>query len=132
MKTSIGIGKRLSLVGIFIDQCAVPSLSLITNVGKCKRLRKQTFTLTNMMFPAPKLMWQRHIYFCKSKNKNNDICRCLSFGADGGNRTRDCFKTLPFCSFCYSQKFRFWASFSAPQKFRFAGHFRGPLLVEFA
>ena len=87
--TSIGIGKRLPLAGIFIDQCAVSSLSLITNVGKWKRLRKQKFTLTNMLFPAPKLMWQRHIYFCKSKNKNNDICRCLSFGADGGNRTRD-------------------------------------------
>ena len=117
-----------ALAGIFIDQCAVSSLSLITNVGKWKRLRKQTSTLNNMMFPAPKLMWQRHIYFCESKNKNNDICRCLSFGADGGNRTRDSFKTLLFCSFCYSQKFCFWASFSAPQKFASLGIFGCPFL----
>ena len=95
---------------------------IVFKMNKCqkwKRLSMQTFTLTNMTFPAPKpcgekmktnidiekrplagiFVWQydvssskivqRFTLFCFCKKTKNGNIAVYNFGADGGNRTGD-------------------------------------------
>ena len=57
----------------------------------------------------------------------------FGFGADGGNRTRDCFKNIAFWLILLFAKVSLWGKFfRSPKTPLCAGRFRGPRFVEVA